>query len=105
MEVQAELKLYRALQDSPHATENLPLNRCRHLSSLDRMPRGEASPDTAPIVSLALNGRPGRMTGSILTWAGREIEVFDLEEDEGTVDLEREEDGLEDDEAADAMEE
>ncbi|KAL7415568.1 anaphase-promoting complex, cyclosome, subunit 4-domain-containing protein [Mrakia frigida] len=70
----------------------LPLSRCRHLSSLDRMPRPTPGSNVPP-VTLALNGRPGRMTGSLMVWGGREVEVFDLEEDEGNEEEEEEEGG------------
>jgi hypothetical protein len=49
-----------------------------------------------PLASLALNGHRGRMTGSVLSWAGRELVVFDLaedEEDEEGQDEEEEEEG------------
>jgi hypothetical protein len=49
-----------------------------------------------PLASLALNGHRGRMTGSVLSWAGRELVVFDLaedEEDEEGQDEEEEEGG------------
>ena len=49
------------------------------------------SPDDPPAVELALNGRKGRMTGSLMCWGGREVEVFDLEEDEGVEEEEEEE--------------
>lgn len=45
-------------------------------------------PDSAeephlPPISLALNGRKGRMSGSLLTWGGREVEVYDFVDDDG----------------------
>jgi hypothetical protein len=49
----------------------------------------EGSACLSPI-SLALNGRKGRMTGSLLTWGGREVEVFDLADDEGAGEDEEE---------------
>lgn len=68
----------------------LPLARVRHLASLDRLPR--SNPESTllssdgklplPLASLALNGRKGRMTGSVLAWGGKELVVFDLAEDE-----------------------
>lgn len=69
--------------------EYLPLARVRHLEALDRMPIEENGGERA--VELALNGRKGRMTGSLLVWGGREVEVFDLEEDEGVEEEQEEE--------------
>lgn len=80
----------------PRQAPTLPLTRVRHLTSLDRLPRPAAplSPTDPPaqaLATLALNGAKGRMTGSVLAWAGRELAVFDLAEDE-----EDDEDGMED---------
>lgn len=73
----------------------LPLQRIRHITALDRLPRPDPSSATMlaadphlplPLASLALNGHPNRMTGSVLSWSGRELVVFDLAEDEGDED-------------------
>ncbi|CED84140.1 Anaphase-promoting complex (APC), subunit 4 [Phaffia rhodozyma] len=70
----------------------LPLTRARHIASLDRLPRSSPHGDPArPAVTLALNGNPSRMTGSLLTWEGRELIVFDMAEDEDGEEEEEEE--------------
>jgi hypothetical protein len=51
----------------------LPIHRCRPLPTLP-VPGGK--------ISLALNGRKGRRVGCVSMGEGKQVEVFDMEEDE-----------------------
>lgn len=68
------------------APSPITISRCRALGTT------RTAIDEEPWL-LALNGRPGRRTGCILTRGGSEVEILDLADDEG----EEEEEGDEDD--------
>lgn len=57
----------------------LPIARSRHLKTVSHAEDNER-------VNIALNGRKGRRVGCIIMGDGREVEVLDMDEDEGDED-------------------